>query len=126
VSECFFWKLRGFSHDFFTRVFEIPLLRNAQKNAPKQVDEKKKEELVTIFVSALQQMYVTFVICFSRRPLNSVLGQARSKEIQRISSLLLRGQCVFVFQLATETPGPHGPRPGVRPGYDLGLMADEW
>jgi hypothetical protein len=57
VSECFFLRLRKIFRDFFYRVFELPLLRNAQKRdktKPSKTtagEEKKTEgKKATFFV----------------------------------------------------------------------------
>jgi hypothetical protein len=50
---------------FFSRVFELPLPRNAQKRTKK----KKKKKVRTYFFCELAQMYVVFSFYFFGRPL---------------------------------------------------------
>jgi hypothetical protein len=63
----------------FFRVFELPLLRNAQKTPLKKIDKNKnknknKIKQVTTFFLALRQMYVAFVIFVFTAPLGLASG----------------------------------------------------
>jgi hypothetical protein len=86
VSECFFWKLRRFSRDFFYRVFELPLLRNAQKrdkkNRTKQPREKKKktdEKKATFFCDEPRRIFSEFFPVF----LNSPCCETAKKRVKK-------------------------------------------
>jgi hypothetical protein len=61
----------GFFRFFSPRVFELPLFLVTTKKIDKKTKNKNKnkiEQVATFFLTP-QQMYVTFVLFFSRRPL---------------------------------------------------------
>jgi hypothetical protein len=91
VSGCFFWELRGFSRDFFNRVFQLPLSRNAQKRDKKnsqmiegEKEKKRDEKKPTFFVMSPDGLFrkkVPFVFSNSPVPLVAKRPKKRVKKV---------------------------------------------